>query len=196
MEFDKREVNMGEARRRGTPEQREAEARENERIKWDEQGQPVDPATFRFAFGIWCAAAARKMPVENPEMIRIVDTVAGIEASLTDRPTNRAGIAVASQLREMGINNSLPYLIRLMSLQELFDERNGVLADYFDVVDGHLMIADDLLTAAAQARFTIRLDDSDGGSPMGFDIADVLQKAQEAEMEVEVPMLAAPATKS
>jgi hypothetical protein len=189
---------MGKAKKRGTRKQREVEAKKSARVNWDEQGQPVDPATFRFAFGIWCAAAARKMPVENRELMRIVDTVAGTEASLIDRPINRAGFAVSRQLREMGINNPLPYLIRLMSLQDLCDERNGVLADYFDQVDGQLMIADDLLTAAAQARFTIRFDDSDGGGPMGFDIADVLLKAQEAEMAVavETPMLHAPATKS
>ena len=187
---------MGKAKRRGTRKQRGVEVKQSARVNWDELGQPVDPATFRFAFGIRCAAAARKMPVKNPAMMRIVDTVAGTEASLTDQPTNRAGFAVARQLREMGIRNTFPYLIRLMSLQDLFDERNGVLADYFDQIDGQLMIADDLLTAAAQARFTIRLDDSDGGGPMGFDIADVLLKAQEAAMAVEAPMLAAAATKS
>jgi len=172
---------MGDSRKRGTAEQREDDAKARVRLYWDEQSQPVDPAVFRFAFGVWCAAASRKMPVENLELTQFVDTETGIVFSLKDRPVNRAGIAVVRQLREMGIKDVLPYLTRLMQMQDLFDEHNGVLADFFDEADGHLMIADDLLTAAASARFIIRLDDSVGGGFMGFDIADVLRKAHEAE---------------
>ena len=177
---------MGEARKRGTRKQRVANARKNARRIWDEQWQPVDPATFRMAFGIWCAAASRKMPVENPELRRFVDGDTGIVNSFTDMPLNRALITVARELREIGIKDPQPYMTRLVEMQELFDRRHDLLADYFVLIDGQLMIDDDLLTAAATARFVIPENDSDGGLFRVFDLADVLQKAHEAAMQASM----------
>lgn len=171
---------MGQAKQRGTYEQRKAEAMRGEASLWDDVASPVDLETFKYAFEVWIRAGNGSMAVENPGANPcLVDGDTGQAYLLADKPINRAGMAVSSELREAGVRNIPAYTMRLMHIGQLFSEHQGALSDFFKMGDSseEAEIDSVLIEAMATAEFIVRMPAGEDPGFMGFNIADVAEKA-------------------
>lgn len=132
---------------------------------------PVEPEELMFALALGDAAATLKAPVENPSLqgINFVDekTAQVMRLSLTDRPINRAALAVRDHFKG---DKFVSIMMRLFAL--------------FDVVEHKLVqrwvrksqdrrgheIAESLVHAAAIAPLTTRRK---------FKVSDLVRLAKE-----------------
>jgi len=109
-----------------------------------------------FAFGLADAAASLRMPVENPNenSVKLRDDDGSVMTiRLTDRPMNRAGMAVAQHFKG---HKFRAIMARLLALHDVY--KNRKLASWVRTApDGRQEIAESLLAAAAQAPLTTRL---------------------------------------
>src|SRR5437899_2792282 len=78
-----------------------------------------DPDTFMYLFGVYEAAASRKMP-SKPGAFRPPDEP-GKWLVLSDIPINRGMLAVVGELRSIGISETLmqAYMMRIMDFAEV-----------------------------------------------------------------------------
>ena len=108
-----------------------------------------------FAFGLADAAASLRMSVDNPseKSIELRDGDRIMTIRLTDRPMNRAGMAVAQHFKG---DKFRAIMCRLLALHGVF--ANPKVASWVrPASDGRQEIAESLLAAAAQAPLTTRL---------------------------------------
>lgn len=175
---------MGQAKQRGTFEQRQQQAIEANGHFLERISEPLDIETFKYAYSVLMAAGSLKMPVENPKnRIAFVDEEAGREYRFGDIPMNRGMLALSAELREMGVDNQQAYIMRLMQMHQVYDQRKGILAGYFkDCGEDKIMVSLDLIEAMAVAKFTFPSAEemeNPGVDEFGFDIDDLAAKAAE-----------------
>jgi hypothetical protein len=113
---------------------------------------PVEPDEFMFAFALANAAASFKMPVENPAK-RGLDVVyedgVATNIPLSDRPINRASVAIAQHFTGDKFRN---IMVRLFALHGIIKKPE---CSHW-VIYGRKEIAASLLAAAARAPLVAR----------------------------------------
>lgn len=118
------------------------------------QISPVELDEFMFAFGVAHAAASLTMPVENPSAkaikLRVDDDV--LTLRLTDRPMNRAGMAVIKHFKG---DKFRVIMARLLALNPVF--KDPKVASWIRTANGREEVAESLLAAGAKAPLTTRL---------------------------------------
>lgn len=137
---------------------------------------PVDPNVFLEMIDVWQSAAEK--PLRVPDWKPAPGDEPGLV--LSDIPINRSGLAVVGALRKRGVPTSQGYLVRLMHLHELIDQRSHF-PDFIrdsEAKDGSIEVSDALMKAAATAKMVVN-DDGRGC----FDLGDVLAKAQAYKAE-------------
>jgi hypothetical protein len=120
-----------------------------------ERIKPVDPERFRFALGVYCAAAALKGPAPNPEEFGIdilEDDGSATRISFTDRPENRGMLAVKKEFPDPAEFQSMSF--RLLTFGEIMKDRKlrkwGLVRDG---ETGQTEIHDAVISALATAPF-------------------------------------------
>lgn len=91
---------------------------------FDERVKRVDPERFRFALGVYCAAAALKGPSPNPQEFGLDiedDDGSVIRLSFTDRAENRGMLAVKKEFPDPAEFQAMG--VRLMTLGEIMNDR-------------------------------------------------------------------------
>lgn len=135
---------------------------------------PVDPDTYLFYNGVYCAAAHMTMPVENPAA-KVIEVGEGQAFSFTDIPMNRGMLAATREMRQQGLADDVmqAIMVRLMHFGEVFGKEE--LKPFLKPSDepGATMVSEALIKACATARFIIADD------KMRFDIGDVARIAQQ-----------------
>ena len=136
---------------------------------------PVDSELFLWCQGIYQAAAALNMPIENPAARPLI-TVGDMSYAFADIPMNRGMLAVMKELSERGLSDEQKMAVswRLMHFGEIFRHQEKLQA-FIKVGDnpGELQVSEALIKACATAR--IVSSDND----VHFDIDDVARIAQE-----------------
>lgn len=133
---------------------------------------PVEPKELMFALSVGHAAATLKMPVENPELmgVNLRDEQSGqvMRISLTDRPMNRAMLALREQFKgdkfvNIGMRRwALARIMEHKAVQEWI--RKGP--------DGFMEVADSLVYAAARGSLSKRFR---------FNVREIVRLAREYE---------------
>ena len=117
--------------------------------------KPVDPERFRFAMGVFGAAAALKGPAPNPTQFSInilEDDGSRSKISFTDRPENRGLLAVKQQFPDLDEFESMSY--RILSLSEVIrDERLSKMGVIRSDETGQTEIHDFVIFALATVPF-------------------------------------------
>jgi hypothetical protein len=116
----------------------------------------VEPEELMFAFNVADAAASLRMPVENPgtKSIKLLDEKKGKvrTIALTDRPMNRAMLAVGEHFKG---DKFKALMWRLLAMHDILEDPR--LASWVrQASDGRTEIAESLLAAAARARMTTK----------------------------------------
>lgn len=164
---------MGEAKKRGSAEERKAFARADERAKLEKMAEkvnlPVDEDLFLYCSNLYSAAASFAMPVENPEEKKIHIQDVGT-FGFKDMPMNRGMLAITKELREQGIAEDIRFSLgnRIMHFGHVLEARDRFpqwirSKDKDDSVD----VAEALIRACALAKFILTDDD------LVFDLDDV-----------------------
>ena len=137
---------------------------------------PIDPEQFLFFFGIFDAAAAMTMPVENPESTPVIQTPDGAVYSFTDRPMNRGMLAAGKEMRAQGLSDDQRFavLTRLMHFPDVYRHKER-LRRFIKPTDeaGAYSVNEVLIKACATAKFIL------DPNTMKFDINDVERIAGE-----------------
>ena len=174
---------MGQAKQRGSFEQRQAAAMAKEEEDagsfLSKTQEPVDLDTFLFVFHAAVAAAAMQTPGVDPtkKKFRIEMEDGEFETfSFTNTPLNRGISAAVDHLHGIGVE-SAPYVARLMHVFEVFksDKFSDFIKPNPEASDSSILVSDALLKAMAMARFVVNMEIKQ----MGFDLEDVLAKTLE-----------------
>lgn len=113
---------------------------------------PLDPKQFADAFEVWAETEANLPSSDCTAPICIASTV--------------------QYLMSAKVENIPSYMIRLMSIQQLYAAHEGALSPFFKSgEDGSLYVDLSLIEAAATAKFIVTKDF------VGFDIDDVASRA-------------------
>jgi len=111
---------------------------------------PVDPAELMFAFGLADAAASLRMPVENPaaKIVNLIDKEGKVlRIRFTDRPINRAGMAVAAHFQGVKFKS---IVMRLFAFYDIY--KHPELSQWrHKASDGRMELAKSIIAAAARA---------------------------------------------
>jgi len=164
---------MGEAKKRGSAEERKALAKAEEHSKLEKMAEkvnlPVDEDLFLYCSNLYSTAASFAMPVENPEEKKIHIKDIGT-FGFKDMPMNRGMLAITKELREQGIAENIRFSIgiRVMHFGQVLEARDRFSQwirpkDEDDSVD----VAEALIRACALAKFKLTDDD------LVFDLDDV-----------------------
>jgi hypothetical protein len=117
--------------------------------------KPVDPERFRFAMGVFGAAAALKGPAPNPTQFSVniqEDDGSVTKLSLTDRPENRGILALKQQFPNSDDLESMSF--RILTLREVLrDDKLSKLGVVRRDEDGNTEIHDAVTFALATAPF-------------------------------------------
>lgn len=120
-----------------------------------ERIKPVDRDRFKFALGVFGAAAELKGPAPNPTQfgVNIVDDDGSVSAiRFTDRPENRGLLALKREFAEAPDLESMSF--RILNLPEVIRIER---LSKWEVVQvdgaGQLMVHDSVIYALAQAPF-------------------------------------------
>jgi hypothetical protein len=117
--------------------------------------KPVDPERFRFALGVYSAAAALKGPAPNPQQfgLNIVENDEGaMRISFTDRAENRGMLAVKKEFPDPVEFQSMGY--RLLTFGEIMrDSKLRKMGLVRDGEAGETEIHDAVMIAFAMAPF-------------------------------------------
>ena len=120
-----------------------------------ERIKPVDPERFRFAVGVFGAAAELGGPAPNPTQfgVNIVDDDgSATEIRFTDRPENRGLLAVRKEFPDAPDLESMSF--RILSLGEVVRmERLSKLGVIHVDEAGQLMVRDSVIYALAGAPY-------------------------------------------
>lgn len=176
---------MGEAKRRGSKEDRIKEAHERDQLDLGKMAEtlarPVDEELFLFCMQVYMAAAKMTMPVENPEN-RKVDIEGFGEIAFTDNSTNRGMMAVSNELADQGVDEAtrIAVTFRVTQLGDLFRAKDR-LSKWIRPADasGEVEISDALLRACASAKINFTPDRA------GFDLEDLDRIATEIDARLE-----------
>jgi hypothetical protein len=177
-------VRMGEAKRRGSLQQRVEQAQDRDAalpsVMLERVNVPVDEELFIFCTNVYMAAASLTMPVENPETKKVHIEDVGTVA-FSDIPMNRGMLAVTNELNEQGVDEVTRFSLcwRIMHFGDVLKE-TGRFARWIRPLDGvdSTDVADALIRACAHAK--MRVDGS--GS---FDMDDVSRYAEEIEARMD-----------
>src|SRR6185437_15070800 len=116
--------------------------------------KPIDPERFKFAMGVFGAAAALKGPAPNPTQfsVNIQDDDGSItKVSFTDRPENRGILALKQQFSDSDEFESMSFRILILS-DVLRDERLSKMG-VIRCEDGEMEVHDSVIFALATAPF-------------------------------------------
>jgi hypothetical protein len=112
----------------------------------------VELEELMFAFGLCHAAASLKMAVENPQLkgFNLANPDGSVTRfTLTDRPLNRGGLAVAEHFKGDKFEN---LMMRIFAIGDVYQHEK--LSPWVRNVAGGEEIAESLLYAAARAKLT------------------------------------------
>lgn len=176
---------MGEAKKRGSAEDRKAFAKTEEHAKLEKMAEqvnlPVDEDLFLYCSNLYSAAASLAMPVENPEEKKIHIKDRGT-FGFKDIPMNRGMLAITKELREQGIPENIRFSlgIRIMHFGQVLEARDRFRQwirprDEDDSID----VAEALIRACALARFNLTDDD------LVFDLDDIGLHASAIEKRLD-----------
>lgn len=168
---------MGQAKRRGSYEERKGLAREKVLTLWERAKAPVDPETFLFVMNTAAAASTGKMPGVDTEkhQVKFVEGPEEVLVKFANNPINRAMAAMIEQLRDMGIEDSVPYTMRVMHAYQVY--QSDKFAEFFIAGpegEGTLQVNNALLSAMAVTPF---LADPQN-EVLGYDLDAVLENAR------------------
>ncbi len=176
---------MGEAKRRGSLQDRQAQAQQAAEQMASSFGSftqamagPVDAEKFSFLFDVFSRAAVGQIPGVDPTERKIEIEGHGT-MSFTNNPLNRGLKAVTDELQSMGVinpNEKAPYVARLMEVQSVLT------SDRFAKFmrpekDGMVAVSESLVNALASARFISRPPTDDSKRELGYDLDDLYAKA-------------------
>jgi hypothetical protein len=120
-----------------------------------ERIKPVDRDRFKFALGVFGAAADLKGPAPNPTQfgVNIVENDGSISAiRFTDRPENRGMLALKREFADAPDLESMSF--RILSLPEIIRMERLSKLEVVQVDEGgQLVIHDSVIHALAQAPF-------------------------------------------
>ncbi len=166
---------MGEAKRRGSPEERKAQAMENPSfLAFTNAVQaPVDPEKFVYLFDVFMAAASCKMPGVDPgEKPAFIDDQ-GLSVTFTNIPMNRGLMATKKELTSMGLGEEedlAPYMSRFIEIPGILqDPMFSQFLSRHD--DNNMAVSNALIEAMGMANFIYTKD------YLGFDKQDLYSKA-------------------
>lgn len=172
---------MGEAKRRGTKDQRVAEALDASEFNFYKTPESVDEDLFLYCSNIYSAAAQMSMPVENPASKPIFRDDKGTY-SFSDIPMNRGCLAVNKELIEMGqpINVRHAMITRLMQFGDIL-KPNPLFAQWIKPgeAEDELNVAESLIRACAAAKIVI------SETSISFDMEDVARLSAEIEIRLD-----------
>jgi len=176
---------MGEAKRRGSVEERKAHAEEQARSHLEKMVErvnlPVDEELFMYCSNLYSAAASLAMPVENPEEKKLYIEGMG-NFGFKDMPMNRGMLAITKELREQGIAEDVRFSmgIRIMHFGQVLEARNRF-AQWIRPKDedGSVDVAEALIRACAIAKFQLTEGE------MNFDLDDVELHASAIEKRLD-----------
>jgi hypothetical protein len=120
-----------------------------------ERIKPVDPERFKFAVGVWGAAAELRGPAPNPTQysVNIVDDDGSVtNFRLTDRPENRGILALKREFPGADDLESMSFRILNMGEVVRMERLSKMGVIRFDEV-GQLMVHDAVIYALARAPF-------------------------------------------
>lgn len=176
---------MGEAKKRGSAEERKVLAKAQERSGLEKMAEkvnlPVDEDLFLYCSNLYSAAASFAMPVENPEEKKIYIIDLGT-FGFKDIPINRGMLAITKELREQGVAENIRFSmgIRVMHFGQVLEAR-----ERFEQwirprsEDDSVDVAEALIRACALAKFKLTDDD------LVFDLDDVKLHASAIEKRLD-----------
>ena len=116
---------------------------------------PVDPERFKFAVGVFGAAAELKGPAPNPTQfgVSLVDDDGSVtEFRFTDRPENRGLLALKRELPDATDLESITF--RILNMGEVVRMKRLLKMGVVQVdADGQLLVHDSVIYALARAPF-------------------------------------------
>ncbi|MDN4572010.1 hypothetical protein DBB29_00745 [Pandoraea cepalis] len=176
---------MGEAKRRGSREQRASEAKDRSSASLAKIAEwvnaRVDEDLYLYCHNLYAVAADMRMPVENPESRKVTVGEFGTIA-FSDIPLNRGMLAVTKELEEQGMDHQTRFAMcwRIMHFGDLLAETDR-LSKWIRPGEepGALNVSEALIRACAHARIDI---DEQNGS---FDLDDLARRAMEIEARLD-----------
>ena len=136
--------------------------------------EPVDPELFLWCWNIYCAAASRQMPVDDPGNKPVM--IGGSEVRFTDNPMNRGIMAVTSELRGLGKDFTLKsqVMFRITQFHEIIQHRDEM-GTWLSEGESEqtLEVSESLIKACARAKL------ENGEDNLHFVIPDVVRLAGE-----------------
>jgi hypothetical protein len=120
-----------------------------------ERIRAVDPERFRFALGVYAAAAAMKGPYPNPEefSLNLVDDDGSVsEIRFTDRPENRGMIALKGEFPDLEELECIGF--RIMTMPKVIKNRQLIKMGLIrNGESGNIEIHDAVVNALAKVPF-------------------------------------------
>lgn len=176
---------MGEAKKRGTKEQRAKLRFDQELPSLDKMREytnsPVDEDLFLFCSNLYSAAAQMTMPVENPAARPIIKS-GGKTYSFSDIPMNRGMLAVMSELNEQNTTQVIKMSMswRIMHFGDVLSETDRFSKWIRDTnEEGAMEVAESLIRACARANMVMT------NEVASFDLDDVERLAVEITARLE-----------
>lgn len=142
---------------------------------------PVNPDILLEMLGVFAQASGALAHSTGPVTVDDIFIVDEGKKKLADTPVTKGMRAVQQALADKDIAGRQGYLARIGTIGQIIAREDlfGEFMDPPDPVTGNRMVTESLIRAAATARYKL------GMKEIGFDLEDVLKKAQALQDEAE-----------